>query len=544
MKFDDDKFKGLYYDGLKQKVLENYGDAMNFFRQCLELNPADPAANFEVSEILESEKRPDSALAFIIHAVNGDPGNLWYKYFYAQNLQELGRYKDVITVYQDLVKAHPETTDLYYKLALAQLQVQEYKEAIETYTTLEQKLGAPDEDVSMSKIEIFEKIKEYDRAEEEIQKLITGDPGTPQYHDMLGNLYELEGKTDKAFEEYKKVEEIHPHDPMVHLSLADYYKTKNQDKEAFEELEKAFEEPSLDLDTKMRILLGLNTFTNTDSIFNEEQSLAKEMVVANPEEPKAHALYAEVLLHNRDIKGARDQYRMAVGEDSSKFAFWNKLLDLEDAVKDYKDMETESGKAIGLFPNSSQFYLDNGFASMQLKKFDDALNAFKSGIFYVLSSDSSTLGMFYTYLGDVNYYVRRFPASDSAYEAALKINPNNDNVLNDYSYYLSVRDTNLSRAEQMSKRANELVSNNDAYEDTYGWILYMLGRYEEAKEWENKALANGGEKDGTILEHYGDILFKLGDKDSAVGYWMKARERGSNSELLDRKIKDKQLYEK
>ncbi len=540
---EEDKFKALYYDGLEQKVMGNPAEAMSFFRLCLAIEPSDPAANFEVSELLGANKMPDSSLVYIGRAVSGDPGNIWYRYFYAQNLQELGRYKDVVKVYQDLVKAHPDNTDLYYKLALAQIQAGQYKESVETYNSLEKKMGSQDEDISMNKIEILEKVKEYTKAEEEIQKLIKSDSAVPQYHDMLGNLYELEGKREKAFYEYKKVEEIHPHDPMVHLSLADYYKNRNQDKEAYEELEKAFDEPSLDIDTKIRIIYGLSTFTNSDSIFTQAMTLTKKMIAANPSEPRAHVIYAELLKRNNSLEPARNQYRVAISEDSSKYSYWNNLLDLEGQLNDNKDLEKESREAIGLFPTNAQLYYYNGFANMQLKNFDDALGAFKSGISYVLN-DSTLLELFYENLGDVNYYVRRFSASDSAYEQALKINPNNDGVLNNYSYYLSVRDTNLAMAEKMSKKANQLAPNKNVYEDTYAWILYMSGRYPEAKEWEYKSLMAGGDKDVTVLEHYGDILFKVGDKDLAVEYWIKAKEKGAASELLEKKIKNKQLYEK
>ena len=46
-----------------------------------------------------------------------------------------------------------------------------------------------------------------------------------------------------------------------------------------------------------------------------------------------------------------------------------------------------------------------------------------------------------------------------------------------------------------------------------------------------------------VLEHYGDILYKLGNLDEALEYWKKAKERNEYSEFLDKKIKDKKLYE-
>ncbi len=541
---EEEKFKALFYDGLKQKILGNTDDAMGFFRRCLTINPSSPAVNFEIGILLENNKRPDSSVVYFSKAVEGDPGNVWFRYGYAENLQELRRFKDVIKVYQDLIKMHPTTTDFYYKLALAQLQAGEYKEAIETYNSLEKKIGRVDEDVSMSKIEILEKMKDYPKAEEEIQKLIKNDPSNPQYKDMLGNLYQLEGNTDKAFVEYQKMEEVHPHDPMVHLSLADYYKSKSQDAKAFEELELAFNEPSLDIDTKIRIILGLSTFTSDDSLFVKALILSERMVKANPAEPRAHAVYAELLQQNHyDLKQVRDQYRIAVGEDSSRYQYWSQLMDLEGQLNDNLALANESSKAMGLFPNNPQPYYFNGFANKQLKNYDNALIALKAGLFYVLN-DSSLMSLFYTNIGDVSYYAKHYAASDSAYDAALKINPNDDYVLNNYSYYLSVRDTNLPLAEKMSKKSNEIAPNNASYEDTYAWILYMSGKLQDAKEWENKAIMNGGEKDPTILEHYGDIMFKTGDKDSAVEYWIKAKNRGEASDLLERKIKDKKLYEK
>ena len=56
-------------------------------------------------------------------------------------------------------------------------------------------------------------------------------------------------------------------------------------------------------------------------------------------------------------------------------------------------------------------------------------------------------------------------------------------------------------------------------------------------------MENGGENSGTILEHYGDILFKLNQSEKAFEYWKKAKQSGDASGLLDQKIRDKKLYE-
>ncbi len=79
--------------------------------------------------------------------------------------------------------------------------------------------------------------------------------------------------------------------------------------------------------------------------------------------------------------------------------------------------------------------------------------------------------------------------------------------------------------------------------DTYAWVLYKLEDYKEALEWIEKAYNNSGSTSGVVLEHYGDILFKLGKKKKAMEFWKQAREKKDYSEFLDEKIKDKKLYE-
>ena len=63
------------------------------------------------------------------------------------------------------------------------------------------------------------------------------------------------------------------------------------------------------------------------------------------------------------------------------------------------------------------------------------------------------------------------------------------------------------------------------------------------KLWIEKAYRNGGDSSGVVLEHYGDILYQMGKKDEAYEYWEKAKNQKDHSDLLDKKIKDKKLYE-
>ena len=54
-------------------------------------------------------------------------------------------------------------------------------------------------------------------------------------------------------------------------------------------------------------------------------------------------------------------------------------------------------------------------------------------------------------------------------------------------------------------------------------------------------MENGGAKSGVIMEHYGDILFKLGEESKALNQWNKAKELGDRSDELLEKIKSSKL---
>ena len=128
-------------------------------------------------------------------------------------------------------------------------------------------------------------------------------------------------------------------------------------------------------------------------------------------------------------------------------------------------------------------------------------------------------------------------------EKSLEYDPSNVSVLNNYAYFLSLRNTDLIKAESMSKKCNDLQPNSGSYQDTYGWILYQMKKYDDAKVWLTKALENGGKTNSTLLEHYGDILYQLGDVEGAFKYWTDAKKQGGSSTLLDKKIAEKKLYE-
>ena len=79
--------------------------------------------------------------------------------------------------------------------------------------------------------------------------------------------------------------------------------------------------------------------------------------------------------------------------------------------------------------------------------------------------------------------------------------------------------------------------------DTHGWVLYVRGDFKEAKKYLEKSSVASDDEDGTVIEHYGDVLFQLGNVEQAIREWEKALQKGEASDLLEKKIADRKLYE-
>jgi predicted negative regulator of RcsB-dependent stress response len=88
-----------------------------------------------------------------------------------------------------------------------------------------------------------------------------------------------------------------------------------------------------------------------------------------------------------------------------------------------------------------------------------------------------------------------------------------------------------------------LQPNTASFEDTYAWILFRQKSYAEARVWIEKALVSDKDHSAVQEEHYGDIMFYLGDTNAAVENWKKAKENGAKSPVLERKINERKYIE-
>jgi tetratricopeptide (TPR) repeat protein len=108
-----------------------------------------------------------------------------------------------------------------------------------------------------------------------------------------------------------------------------------------------------------------------------------------------------------------------------------------------------------------------------------------------------------------------------AYSTIVKNSPRDPNALNAYGYVLTNYSNNYKKAYKLIKKAIKLDPDNPAIIDSYGWILYRMGKYEEAEEELNRAYQLY--KDPEIAFHLIKVLLKTNKKERAKNLFKEAR---------------------
>ncbi|MGB4399712.1 MAG: tetratricopeptide repeat protein [Daejeonella sp.] len=531
----------VFFEGLNEKLKENYQEASVLFNKVLEIDPANDAAMYELANFSMAQNKPTEAERLIRNAVTVKPDNSWYWSFLADIYKKTNNISELVLVLEELIRLRPGKEDHFYDRANAFMILKKTDQAIAAYSEIESKFGTS-QDLTAAKQRILLQQGKPEKVEEELEKQIADNPDNIRNYLYLSEVYVKSGDRKKALEILSRAKNIEPANAMIRLALADNYKALKQFDNTFIELKVAFADPDLNIDEKVRIVLSFFPMFADVKARGFASELAAIMTKTHPDEAKAFAVYGDVLFQDKKYAEARDVYKKAVKLNDRIYQIWEQLIRIEVSLGDYQQAISDGEEALTIFPNQAELYLFTGIAYAQTKKHDKAVS-YLTNAADLETEDKEVRAQIFSTLGDSYNALKKFKESDEAYEKSLVIDPDNSYVLNNYAYYLSIRGENLEKAEKMAKRSVQLDPNNASSEDTYAWILFKLKRYAEAKTWIEKALRNDTTNSSTQMEHYGDILYLLGERDLALQQWIKAKGKDPGSEILNRKINEKRYIE-
>tara|TARA_B110000879_G_scaffold103710_1_gene139974 strand:+ start:6291 stop:7907 length:1617 start_codon:yes stop_codon:yes gene_type:complete len=502
------RFADLYIKATNLAMLENTDKAIMLYEQCKELRPKNASTYYELSRLYALKRNAGLAYKNAERAYEINPSNKWYLLQRAIVLKATSQNKKAIEAYEDLIKLDKKNLSALYELAQLYQVSEMPKKAAETLSRIETISGK-----------------------------------NPQLSYQKYMLLMDAGEETDALKEISSLLKQSPENGMGNLAMAQYYEKKGEEEKVFDKMVFVFEDAGIRTDTKLNILMDYITKSKGDIKKQKEtEKLIATMKRVNPKDVESYVAAGDYYLSKKETKKANENYEQALEFSTNSYPIYMQLLENEFNEKNYSKVIEYATNAIELYPTQPVLFLYKGMGYKERKDFVNAVSSFKMGA-GILVDDEKLEFEFYSKLGETYNDQKDYLNSDKYFEKALNVNGLEPFMLNNYSYYLSLRKDKLEKAAELSKKSNNIYPKNASFNDTYGWILFQQEKFEEAEIWLKKSIENGGNLSGTVLEHYGDVMIQLNKESEALKYWNLAKEAGDFSDKLTDKIKDKKYYE-
>ncbi len=538
---DAGRYDRFFIDAMLQRQKGNNDAAFDLLKHCVHIRPEAPEAYFFLAQYYMSLKQNDKAIECFKKAADLEPDNSTYLETLAKAYVTNDNDSLAIGTLEKIVEKETGRIDILEMLVQLYQKRADYDNTIKTLNRLET-LEGKNERLTYAKSEIYSLTGDKKAAINEMKKLADQYPNDLNYRGMYGDALLMNGREKEAFDIYTGILKAEPDNYRAQLSMRAYYKQKDM---------------AADADS-MTMQLLLNKNTGDDArVYIMRQEIAEsengggdstkilrlfDRMMAQPQastdiailyatymslkkmpQEKIEAVLEKVLAQTPDNAAARLQLVAYAWQRDDL----DRVIELCKAARQYN-------------PDEMAFYYYEGMAHFRKDDNDSALNAFQNGISVIGEhSDPDIVSDFYAVMGDLLYEKGRAAEAYAAYDSCLQWKDDNIGCLNNYAYYLSVNGDSLDKAEKMSYRTVKAEPKNATYLDTYAWILFMQGRYAEAKIYIDQAVQNDSDSSAVILEHAGDIHAKAGDIDGAVELWARAAAKDPANKLLARKIRQR-----
>lgn len=548
--FTEGMFKEL--EGENEKALVEYYDALFY----------DSTSSTIYNRIAQNHivlGRFESALIYLEKSANIDAKNIETQRLIATCYYRLKKDEKAISHLETILELDPFDEDSRNMLILLYRKTQNYLGLAMQYENIMSIYG-DDENLVRKTSAIYLKNGDNESAKILFLRYLETDSTNSGMWYSLARLHEFDSEIDLAIKcyknSYKYDSEVNEAVERLHV----LYKQKNQ----WQEILSLFE-PIVKQDTSnhaARLAIAEAYYNLEDK--NKARNILLELQSVKRLQWPVYNLLGRIEFEDQNYTLAKTYYEKLIDLDANSRIGWlflgfiySDMDSLDQAASHYqtalkqlpedpyilsfygmtlnrigKDQEAirQLEKALSIDKNNVNALVTLGFTLNKVDRKLEAIEPLKKA----LALDTDNINA-YTTLGMIYDELKMHTASDSLYDAALIIFPDNDLLLNNYAYSLADRGIRLQEALEMSKRAIELQPDNAAYQDTMGWIYYKLKEYNLALEFIQQSLTNR-EGNAVVIQHLGDVYYELGDLNNAKSYWNKALELDPENEILKDRI--------
>jgi tetratricopeptide (TPR) repeat protein len=430
-----------------------------------------------LAELAYKDKKYDEALSLLENVFGRDGDNIEGRRLQSDVLLAKGDTKKALEVLQRLDQTYPDVAFVKYKLARAYLANNNVNQAA---VALDQAVSInPDYDDAILLLgQVNLAAGHGEKVIEPLSRLLRKRPDLRNAALLLAGAYGSLDRFDDATVVLQEQAKVAPQDPQPEMALGLTLRQAKRNDEARQAFEKAAE-------------------LAPDNLFPLDQLV-------------------ELDLQDKHFDAARQriqrQFQKTPNLPAARF-FEGKILAAEGK---WDSAEAELQRTLQLDPNFAGAYDLLAQVYVASNKLPQAVSQLQG----LLSKNPDNAPAVMT-LALVYERTKDYPKARDAYEKLLSTNPNFVPALNNLAYLYIEHLNNLDKAYDLAGKAHELARNEPSIGDTFGWVLYKRGDYEQAltvlQESAGKAADNP-----EIQFHLGMTAYIMGQTDLARVAFRKA----------------------
>lgn len=535
------RYNYFFLEAVRKQNAGDYASAYDLLSRCLEINPAAAEAYYMQARYLSQLGNDSLALGYLETAARLRPDNDTYQERVARFYIGVGNFDKATEAYERLYAAQRDRSDVLNILVQLYKQQGKYDKMLDAIDRVE-RIEGESEQYALARMSVYELKGDNAGAYKTLKALADTHPNDQTYSVMLGNWLMHNDKRKAAYKIFSKALEAEPGNAYAQSSMYDYYRAEGQEEQAREMMKRILMSKDTPPETREQFLrqaITENEEQGGDSL--EVVKLLDRVQAALPKDTTVavmKAAYYTIKKMPEEMinKALTDLLELAPDNVGTRF----QLIQSKWAKEKWEEVAALSEAGMLYNPDEVVFYFSTGLAHFYLKDDRRAMDALQRGAaLFNANTNPSIAGDLYAIMGDIYHSRGEKAKAYAAYDSCLQWKPNHVGTLNNYAYYLSIDGKDMKRAEEMSAKAVKAEPKNPTYLDTYAWVLYMQGRYEEAQIYIDRALENSEDSmpGAVVLEHAGDIYIKTGRTDEALQMWQKAIEAGGDANALNKKRK-------
>ena len=595
----------LFLEANSRIQQEQIGTAYYMMREAQRLDPSDPFIAGAMAEITIFSGQADSATfekaySDLRRRFEANPRDYNNGIRFAKIAQQLQRFNDVRDTYKTLFAQYPSRPEFGMEYAWARAidfargDSSAVTDALSIYDQLETLMGL-DPNIVVNRLGALSFLKDTTAMVAEVERYARSAPNDPEVNLIAGQLFERIPMPDSAIVYYDRACALDSTMGAAYLARADVYLARGDSADYDREVLRALESPNLEFAPKLEILTRYtrSRFEDTESRENITELFSRMMDI-HPGEAELHNLYGAYMAAIDSFPVASEQFGYAMdldpdNEDYPRFRMQT-ALEAGDSTAAIQAMRLATARFDNLY------FPITGSALLALQKRNEEALALLDSARITGDEVPNAVSVYFQQRGDILYNINQVDSALAAYETSLTFNPKNVGSLNNLAYFMSLDNRDLDRAERYVKTALQEEPLNPTYIDTYAWILFKKGNFEDARREIDEALrlyrddvefseamsdsmavdsviatpldateadlANAEAREVEVVEeiaadesadalgitadiydHAGDIYYMCGEPERALEFWRKALELAPENKEIQQKVKDKRLNE-